>query len=127
METATSCHRNSSPLPINSPPSFIQSIGGYAMRSVIRRTFTGGGCFAVMGLAAVLAYAAEKHEGPPQPWSKYKVHDMERPAPPVVTPGTASTPEQPGKAPSDAVVLFDGTDLSHWQSDGGGEPTFKLE
>lgn len=34
--------------------------------------------------------------------------------PPVVTPATPSTPEQAGKAPSDAVVLFDGKNLSQW-------------
>jgi len=42
------------------------------------------------------------------------VHDRNRPMPPVVEPGTASTTEQPGEAPSDAVVLFDGKDLSRW-------------
>ena len=76
-------------------------------------------------LAGTLVLAAEK-AGPQQPWSPFKVHDMTRPAPPVVTPGTASTPETPGKPPSDAIVLFDGKDLSEWQAQGGGEPTFKL-
>src|SRR5437763_460112 len=97
------------------------------MRSLIPQKFTIAGCAAALGLAAVIGFAAEKHEGPPQPWSKFKVHDMDRPVPPIITPGTASTPEQPGKPPSDAIVLFDGTDLSHWQAQGGGEPTFKLE
>lgn len=41
-------------------------------------------------------------------------HDRTRPLPPVVDPGTPSTPSEAGQAPSDAVVLFDGTDLSHW-------------
>lgn len=83
---------------------------------------------AAVGLASsVLVNAADSHEGPQQPWSKWKVHDMERPQPPIVTPGTPSTPEQPGKAPSDAIVLFDGKDMSHWQAAGGGEPTFKME
>ena len=44
-----------------------------------------------------------------------------------MTPGTFSTADQPGKPPSDAVVLFDGTDLSHWQAKGGGDPTFTLQ
>jgi hypothetical protein len=46
---------------------------------------------------------------PVLPWCGYHVHDPDRPAPPKVTPGRR------GGAPSDAVVLFDGTDLSKWQ------------
>jgi hypothetical protein len=41
----------------------------------------------------------------------FKIHDLDRAAPPVVTPGA-----QPGAAPSDAIILFDGKDLSKWQS-----------
>ena len=44
------------------------------------------------------------------------IHDVNRPAPPVITPGT------PDRAPSDAIVLFDGNDLSHW-SDTNGNPS----
>lgn len=57
---------------------------------------------------------------------KWAVHDMLRPKPTVITPGTFSTPEQPGKAPSDALVLFDGKDMSKWQKVGGGDPTWKV-
>lgn len=92
-----------------------------------RRLFSRAAGLTVLGLAGALAFAAEKHEGPQQPWSKYKVHDMSRPPAPIVTPGTASTNDQPGKPPSDAIVLLNGTDLSHWQSAGGGEPTFTLQ
>ena len=45
---------------------------------------------------------------------RWLIHDMNRPAPPVITPGTDST------APSDAIVLFDGTDLSKWTTGDGG-------
>ena len=57
---------------------------------------------------------------------KWAVHDETRPKPAVVQPGTPSTPEQAGKAPADALVLFSGTDLSHWQADGGGGATWKV-
>jgi len=42
------------------------------------------------------------------------------PVPPMVTPGTAGSP------PSDAVVLFDGKDLSKWKSEDGGESKWKV-
>jgi len=50
---------------------------------------------------------------PIQPWSGFHVHDADRPAPRRIDPGpfTASTP-----APADAIALFSGKDLSHWQS-----------
>lgn len=50
------------------------------------------------------------------PTGKWMVHDTNRPAPPVVTPGEASCGDKVGSAPSDAVVLFDGKDLSKWES-----------
>jgi hypothetical protein len=57
-----------------------------------------------------------------QPDPNWLPHDRLRPLPTVVEPGVASTPEQAGKAPSDAVVLFDGKDLSQWCSM-DGSPT----
>jgi hypothetical protein len=53
-----------------------------------------------------------------QQWS---VHDMDRPPPPVVDPGPA------GGQPSDAVVLFDGKDLSQWRMKGGAPAKWKVE
>ena len=50
------------------------------------------------------------------PWA---IHDRNRPQPPLVTPGTFSSQEEPGKPPCDAIVLFDGTDLSKWEADEG--------
>ncbi len=52
---------------------------------------------------------------------EWEIHDRDRPAPPKVDPGTASTQEQPGRPPSDAIVLFDGTGLDAWERVGGGE------
>src|SRR5271170_4354787 len=48
---------------------------------------------------------------PVLPGLPYHVHDPARPHPPVVTPST-----EPGGPPSDAIVLFDGKDLSKWTS-----------
>jgi hypothetical protein len=57
---------------------------------------------------------------PMLPDSPWHVHDGKRPQPPVIDPGTASTQETPGRPPSDATALFDGTDTSHWEKVGGG-------
>jgi hypothetical protein len=62
------------------------------------------------------------------PGSKWRVHDSERPLPPVVVPPTESTQEQPGRPPSDAVILFGGEDVSGWVSDKTGGPAgWKVE
>ena len=64
---------------------------------------------------------------PPDAHHPWAVHDGNRPQPKVVTPGSFSSPEQPGKPPSDAIVLFDGTDLSHWESvKDGGAPKWQV-
>ncbi len=47
----------------------------------------------------------------------WNVHDPTRPMATVVTPGTPSTEEKAGSPPSDAIVLFNGKDLSGWISD----------
>jgi Domain of Unknown Function (DUF1080) len=58
---------------------------------------------------------------------KWKIHDLNRPNPPIITPGTASTQETPGTAPSDAVVLFDGKDLSKWADKDGKPAQWKVQ
>jgi hypothetical protein len=52
---------------------------------------------------------------PMLPGLPYHVHDPDRPHPPAVTPAAT-----PGGPPSDAIVLFDGKDLSKWQNRGKG-------
>ena len=58
------------------------------------------------------------------PVEGYKVHDESRPAPPKVQPAPMEACHQP---PSDAVVLFDGSDLSKWARADGSEPGWKVE
>ena len=58
----------------------------------------------------------------PKPYSQWRVHDGRRPQPTIVTPGTTNA-----DAPSDAVILFDGTDLSNWQKASGGQPEWTVE
>jgi hypothetical protein len=53
------------------------------------------------------------------PNSPWRVHDKKRPQPPMIDPGTSGLGAQPGTPPSDAVILFNGKDLSQW--DGGDE------
>ena len=72
-----------------------------------------------VALLATLLVRAHAFAEPDPNWID---HDRARPLPPVVTPGTASTPEKAGQPPSDATVLFDGKDLSQW-SDMDGKPT----
>jgi hypothetical protein len=46
---------------------------------------------------------------------KWRVHDMARPRPVKVVPGALTASAVP---PSDAIILFDGKDLSQWKSEG---------
>ncbi len=79
----------------------------------MRRILVRAGLFvAVLALGACAAQHA----------FRWDVHDMDRPRPPVVTPGAEDR-----LPPSDAIVLFDGTDLSAWQSRDGSDAPWKLE
>ena len=63
---------------------------------------------------------------PLQPDGKWHVHDPARPQPPVVTPGKSFS--ENAAPPSDAIVLFDGKDLSHWRDKKtGGDPAWRIE
>ncbi|MBK9138783.1 MAG: DUF1080 domain-containing protein [Verrucomicrobia bacterium] len=64
---------------------------------------------------------------PPDDHHPWAVHDGNRPQPPRVVPGTFSSPNQAGKPPSDAIILFDGSDLSQWQDDKGQPPKWVVK
>jgi hypothetical protein len=73
-------------------------------------------------LATTSLYPQIGYEDTPMlPGQKWRVHDIKRPHPRLVTPAA-----KPGGPPSDAIVLFDGKDLSKWMSKGGA-PTWKVE
>ena len=109
------------------------------MRRIIRAAL-----FAALLLAITASLSAQRAKDPCSrtsavgysdtpfiPGQKWRVHDIARPHPPLVTPaaGVAFSPP-----PSDAVILFDGTNLSAWvqrgkHGEGRGklvEPTWKV-
>ena len=69
-----------------------------------------------LSLATQFAVGQEKNPGytntPVLP-DGFRVHDALRPRPPVVDPGPGS--KAPTRAPKDATVLFDGTNLEAWK------------
>ncbi len=70
----------------------------------------------LVGIFATISCAAQQV-------TQWSVHDESRPVPPVVSPG-----ETGNAAPSDAIVLFDGTDLSMWKScKDGGDAKWKVQ
>lgn len=64
---------------------------------------------------------------PMLPSGKWHVHDGTRPQPKVIDPGSFSAQDAPGKPPSDAIILFDGTDLSKWVGANGKPAAWKVE
>jgi hypothetical protein len=58
------------------------------------------------------------------PGTAWHVHDGNRPQPAVITPGASFSDGAP--APSDAVVLFDGSNLARWTGR-GDQANWKLE
>lgn len=82
-------------------------------------------CFLIIGTGLFLAISSQVCHA--QVDTRWKIHDPDRPVPPVIDPGTASTQDSPGRPPSDAVVLFDGKDLSKWAHKDGSAAKWKVE
>jgi len=69
----------------------------------------------VVGISSLIATTnAQQSEGDPS------LTEVWNPEPTVVTPGSAMMP------PSDAIVLFDGADLSNWQHDDGSAAQWRV-
>ncbi len=73
---------------------------------------------AVIGVPTLMAQEPPREgkgytDGPQLPNQVWRVHDKTRPFPPLVTPGA-----EYGAPPSDAIVLFDGKDLSAFKKAG---------
>lgn len=66
------------------------------------------------------AVSAQKNYPQPMPM-KPEMTEYWTPQPPVITPG-----EDAGSAPADALVLFDGTNLSQWQSTDGSQAKWRV-
>jgi len=88
------------------------------VRSAMMMTF--------LGMAAVLCLGmvAGAQSGRRAGVEKWAIHDESRPMPPVVDPGPAGPP---APIPADAVVLFDGKDLSAWTTSKGTDPTWRVQ
>ena len=82
----------------------------------------------ILSLAAIAVYGQQGHapigytDTPYLPDGKWRVHDLNRPHPKKVEPGATV-----GSAPADALVLFDGTDLSKWTGQRGKPAAWKVE
>lgn len=68
-------------------------------------------------LAALVMLSAVAPVAAAQSAKTWRQHDPDRPRPPIVTPGRTSA-----AAPSDAIVLFDGSTLDAWRDKDGRGP-----
>ena len=88
---------------------------GRSFSQLALRTARTAALLAAAVVLTTLPCGGEEHFGytdtPFLPNSKWRVHDKMRPQPPMVAPG-----REPGNPPVDAIVLFDGKDLSEWKT-----------
>jgi hypothetical protein len=107
---------------------------GYVEFSAMRKILCAFGLAVIGGMVSCPSLWAQSQTRPKEypgapigytdtpmlPSGKWHVHDPDRPRPEVVVPGvTYSLSASP---PADALVLFNGTDFSHW-TDEKGNPT----
>ena len=59
------------------------------------------------------------------PGGLWRVHDADRPQPPVISPATPAA-DTPASAPSDAQILFDGSSLDGWRRIDGRPAGWRL-
>ncbi|WP_347331062.1 3-keto-disaccharide hydrolase [Marinimicrobium locisalis] len=77
-------------------------------------------CGSLMALSCSADTPNETSGDALEPWQQAQKTEVWEPVPKKV--------EAPaGGAPSDAIVLFDGSDLSEWEGENGGEPTWILK
>ncbi len=81
------------------------------------KTLAAAAATALLMTAQVGAYEEDRDP------RSHEIHSRERPLPPQVDPG----PHVSLPAPGDAIVLFDGTDFSHWQHPDGSDVRWQLE
>ncbi len=75
---------------------------------------------AVTGLCTALAVFPCAGQQP----TEWLAHDLHRPTPPIVKPGPLKLPVAP---PSDAIVLFDGSNLDAFRSEDGSAARWRIE
>ncbi|AFL89960.1 protein of unknown function (DUF1080) [Terriglobus roseus DSM 18391] len=94
----------------------MQSVGWavYSSRTMVRANFSS---LIVLAAVAAAPFAAFAQQAPAAAGPKHEDTEFYQPVPPVVTPAATV-----GTAPSDAVKLFDGKDLSEWVAVKDGSP-----
>ena len=87
----------------------------------MRKVFLLAGSCVTLAMLLTVTLTTRQFAAPQGAQQEWGPNDRSRPEPPIITPGTATTQKQPGAPPSDAIVLFNGKDLSNWESvkDGG--------
>lgn len=92
------------------------------MRPLILSVALAGACWSADD-ALVHGYT----DTPFLPGDRWHVHDPARPQPTVISGVAGDDGDQPGRPPSDAIVLFDGRDAGKWEALKGGSIPWKID